>query len=525
VSQVFAAGGYTPDDAQRLAGVVLTALGVDSETQIERETLFNAWRLLIEALARSAPRIILFEDLHWASESLLDLVEHVMQPRTEAALLVVATARPELLDRRPGWGGGRRSFTALALDPLSAADTRALVGKLAKRAPETMRAQIAERCGGNPFFAIELARGLDGQNGAAESLPDTVQEAVQERLDALQPTERAVLQAAAVAGRAFRPATLRATLGEREAASVEPALESLLARDLIATAPDGAYIFRHILFRDVAYNALSRAERIRMHTAVATWLEDFAADRLDEFVELIAYHYTEAARLARQSAVAAEAPLDTSRAVHYLERAGARASKAGAVAEARGYLRRALELAPADEESRLFEALGDCAAFGDTPVDAYKRAVASWRAEAIPDPRTGARLLRKLLGCLMRWHGSQSYGLSQEDMAALRSEARGLAEQAGDEYEGWRLRTVEIFYPRKLAWDDEDLLTALSTRMAVSRDAAAYFEAHDDWMAFSEALDGYAACARAPAITPMPRLLVSAGLPRLTYRILSEPMR
>jgi class 3 adenylate cyclase len=495
VTQVFAAGGYAPDDAQRLASVVLTALGAEADgRQVEREALFNAWRLLIEALAKLAPRVVVFEDLHWASESLLDLVEHVMQPRTEAALLIVATGRPELLDRRPGWGGGRRSFTALALDPLSAADTRTLVGKLAKRASETTRAQVAERSGGNPFFAIELARDLDGQNGAAlENLPDTVQEAVQERLDALQPTERAVLQAAAVAGRAFRPTTLRATLAELDPATVEPALESLLARDLITPAESGSYTFRHILIRDVAYNALPRAERIRLHTAVARWLEDFAADRIDEFVELIAYHELQAVQLAQQSTVAPDTPLDTSRAMRYLERAGARTSKAGAVAEARGHLRQAIELAPPADHPRLYEALGDCAPFGDTTLDAYQRAVVAWRAEAPPDARTGARLLRKLLGCLMRWVGNQNDGPSGDEMIAWRAEARRLAEQAGDEYELWRLRAVDLFWS---SWSGIHNQEQARADMEVGWAAAAYFEAREDWAAFSEALDGYAMLAR-----------------------------
>jgi class 3 adenylate cyclase len=494
VTQVFAAGGYAPDDAQRLAGVVLTALGAEADgRQVEREALFNAWRLLIEALAKAAPRIVVFEDLHWASESLLDLVEHVMQPRTEAALLIAATGRPELLDRRPGWGGGRRNFTALALDPLSAADTRALVGKLAKRASETTRVQVAERSGGNPFFAIELARGLDRQNGAPENLPDTVQEAVQERLDALQPTERAVLQAAAVAGRAFRPAALRATIDELDPATVETALESLLARDLIMPAESGSYTFRHILIRDVAYNALARAERIRLHTAVARWLEEFAADRIDEFVELIAYHELQAVQLARQSTVALDAPLDTSRAIHYLERAGALASQAGAIAEAREHLRRAIELAPAVDHPRLYETLGDCAPFGDTTLDAYQRAVAAWRAEVAPDARTGARLLRKLLGCLMRWIGPQSDGPSREEMIALRAEARRLADEAEDEYETWRLRAVDLFWSSWTGVFDQEQTRA---DREVGWEAAAYFEAREDWAAFSEALDGYAALAR-----------------------------
>src|SRR5262249_3629069 len=110
VAAVLMASGHAPEEAERLAGLVLATLGVESEGATEREQPYHAWRTLLEALARAAPRIIVFEDLHWASESLLDLVEYVMSPRTQAALLIISTSRPELLDHRPAWGGGRRSF-------------------------------------------------------------------------------------------------------------------------------------------------------------------------------------------------------------------------------------------------------------------------------------------------------------------------------------------------------------------------------------------------------------------------------
>ena len=159
VASVFAAEGHPRADAERLAGLLLATLGVEAEEHAERESTFNAWRLFIEALARQAPRIVVFEDLHWASESLLDLVEYIMRPRTQAALLIVATSRPELLDRRPLWGGGRQNFTALALTPLSDTQTRTLLGKLARKVPPLVRERMVEHAGGNPFFAIELARG------------------------------------------------------------------------------------------------------------------------------------------------------------------------------------------------------------------------------------------------------------------------------------------------------------------------------------------------------------------------------
>jgi class 3 adenylate cyclase len=519
VADAFAAAGHSQDDADRLAGLVLATLGIAPEGEAERETIFSAWRLLVEALAAQAPRIVVFEDLHWASDSLLDLVEHIMQPRTEAALLIVATSRPELLDRRAAWGGGRRSFTALALEPLSDAQTRTLVGKLAKKLPEATREQIVERSGGNPFFVIELTRALAerdlaGQASAPAALPDTVREAVQERLDLLSAREREVLQAASVAGRAFRPATLKAVLDAPVPAEIDSALDGLLARDLIAPAEGGGYTFRHILIRDVAYGTLSRAERIRMHTAVAAWLEQFAAGRLDEFVELIAYHCREAVLLACQSAVPLDVPVDAARAVHYLERAGELASRAGAFAETRRHLESAIEIAPEAEHPRLYEKLGDCLAIGDAGLAAYRMALEYWRAGAQQEPLVGARLLRKLLAILMRRQGSITERPGYDEVIALRKEARRLAETAGDEYELWRVRTVELFWP---FWSGEWVPEETRALMAVGLEAAAYFEARGDWAAFSEALDAYATLARRigrtkDSLTASRRRLAAPGL-------------
>jgi len=500
VAAVLAKGGHGPDEADRLAELVLATLGIEAEGATERDLIFNAWRALLEALAREAPRIVVFEDLHWASESLLDLVEHVMHPRTQAALLIISTSRPELLDRRPGWGGGRRSFTALALESLTEQQTRQLVTELIPATLElAVVEQIVERSGGNPFFAIELSRGLAerterGEGGAragSRPLPDTVHEAVLARLDQLAPREKAVLQAASVAGRTFRATTLRSLVDEPDAGDIDATLDDLLARDLIAPADveADAYAFRHILIRDVAYGTLARTQRIRLHAAVAAWLEQFAAGRLDEFVELIAYHYGEAAQLARQSAVPIELPFAVPVAVHSLERAGEVASRIGAVLEARRHLEAAIALAPAEEHLRLYEKLGDCASFGEAALDAYEAALARWRTrDGVDGPLIAARLLRKMLVIRTRWRGSLAGRLAEDEMEAPRAEARQLAEAAGDEEEGWRLRGADAFWPfwrGVLTPEDE----AEGRRLGPA--AADCFEARGQWEALSEVLDGY----------------------------------
>jgi class 3 adenylate cyclase len=499
VAEVLTEGGHSADEAAHLAGLVLATLGIEPEGTSERELIFAAWRTLLEALARLAPRVVVFEDLHWASDSLLDLVEYVMHPRTQAALLIISTSRPELLDRRPGWGGGRRSFTALAVDPLTESETRTLVGALSKKLPEVTRNQIVERSGGNPFFTIELTRTAAerdrGDAAARESLPllpDTVHEAVQARLDQLAPSEKHVLQAAAVAGRTFRAATLEALVPEPARHGIAVVLDGLLSRDLITPAETeaDAYAFRHILIRDVAYGTLSRSERIRLHAAVAAWLEQFAAGRVDEFAELIAYHYREAAQLARQATVPIPLPFEVEVAVRWLERAGETAGRVGAVLEARRHLEAAIALAPAAEDHRrLYEQLGDGFRAGPTALDAYDAALACWRGEGGGDPLVGARLLRKIVILRTRWMGGLATYLSQEQMETLRAEARRLVEASGDADETWRVRMLDLFWPM-LTWTATADEVAEARRLVAA--AEAYFEARGDRDALSELLDGYA---------------------------------
>jgi hypothetical protein len=533
VGDILTRGGHASEDAAHLADLVLATLGVEHEGALERDSIFNAWRLFLEALARRAPGIVIFEDLHWAGDSLLDLVEHLMHPHTQAPLLLIVLSRPELLDRRPVWGGGRRGFTALDLEPLSVAQTRALVTGLPHSFAPGIRERIVERSGGNPFFAIELARALaereldrqleratdsaaratdgratDGRaadggaadggaadggaadggatdGGAADVLPDTVHEALLARLDLLSAPERSVARAAAVVGRGFDPAALGAVLPDLTAGAIAAALDALLARDLITATEHGAYAFRHVLIREVAYSTLARAERVRMHVAFAARLETFAADRLDEYVELLAYHYGEAVRLARQSAVPQGEPVDPARAIHFLERAGELASRAGAFVEAGSHLRSAISLAPADEHLRLYEKVGDCSGWGDIAAESYRQALAHWRAAGEQDPLVGARLLRKLLIGYVRLGDT---GPGREEMLALRTEARRLAEAAGDQDEMWRLRVANYFW---LVSGGEATAAEIAEGRATFRAAAEYFEARGDPLALSQALGAY----------------------------------
>ena len=497
VTSIFNNGGYKADDAARLADNILTTLGIEGESMgaKDRESIFTAWRLLIEVLARQAPRILVFEDLHWASDSLLDLVEHIINLRTQAALLLIALSRPELLDRRPTWGGGRQNFTALALQPLTTVQTQELIKKIMVDMPEATRTQIVERSGGNPFFALELLRGLQergltGEAATLDVLPDTVHAAVLARLDLLTKQERTVLQVAAVASRAIRSPMLHAVLNDYTLDEIATAFDGLVARDMLISSDNEIYTFRHILIRDVAYGTLSRAERVRLHSRIAAWLETATAEHLDEYVELLAYHYREAVVLARQSAVPKPMPIETERAIYFLKRAGAKACSMGAFVETRTHLQNAIALAPASEHLALYELLGDSLPWGDTSAQAYLKAIEVWResyqstSATTEQQEMGARLLRKLLVVCNR--GFAVHASAYEQQADFVAEGLQLATKAENMYELWRLRVAEGFL-----WNSYGKVTAIERerKRAEMLAAAEYFETRKDWEASSEALD------------------------------------
>ncbi len=500
IMRIFTDVSYNTSDASRLADLILATLGIESDSHAQantdREAIFNVWRLLIEAFSQLAPRVLVFEDLHWASESMLDLVEHIINVRTHARMLLIVLSRPELLDRRPAWGGGRQNFTSIALQPLTAKQTQDLIQQLAKTLPDNLRQQVVERSGGNPFFALELIRGLiergkTGTHVSLDALPDTVHAAVLARLDMLSKTERTLLQVASVASRSFRVRMLEAIMTDATPQDISSALDDLLQRDILAPTEGDGYTFRHILFRDVAYGTLSRAERMRLHSSIASWLEANAPH--DSYAAVIAYHYREAVQLAKQSAVPKKLPHETERAVYYLTRAGEVASHASAINEARTYFQQALEIAPESEHMHLYELLGDSGTRGDITADAYKKAIVCWRNSGGSDALMGTRLLRKLL--IVYTRGSVSERPTREQVDELRTEANQLAERAGNEDEQWRIRILDAFYNNRYVPAAENTQEDLERMNAVGLAAAAYFEQRQDWSAFSESLDSCAVLA------------------------------
>jgi class 3 adenylate cyclase/tetratricopeptide (TPR) repeat protein len=493
----FASGGYSGDDARRLAGLVGVTLGDagDSERS-DRDEIFSAWRLLVEVLAAKGPLLVIFEDLHWASDTLLDLVEHITVSRTSAPLVMVALARPELLDRRPHWGGGRRSFTSIGLEPLSAEETLRLVNVLTEGVPGAIAAAIVERAGGNPFFLGELVRAYEDRRraGAADDeirLPDSVHATVLARIDGLPATERTVLEFAAVTGRTARVASLAALLPEPGETAIGAALEALAERDLLVAQGAGAYTFRHIVIREVAYATLPRAERVLAHLRLATWFEQQAPQSGDRFAELVAYHYRQAIALSPGGKPPQGLRVEV--VVRALEVAARAAWNAGAFAEAGQQIREAIRIAPAEDHLRLYELLGDVMQFGDAAVDGYREAFERWQA-APGDPRVGARLMVKRLGVYARWSGSLSRPLLPAEMLPLTEEATALLARGPDPLTEARLAMIRAFRAGGAEQlTDRDKLTELATGAMSAR--RVYAERRDA-AAESEALDALASLYR-----------------------------
>ena len=410
------------------------------ETEVtDRSALLAAWRTFFEIAALRAPLVLVFEDLHWSSDSLLDLFEFVMQPRGDLPLLMIALTRPELLDRRPGWGGGRRNYVSISLEPLSDRDTAQLIDQLLEGCSAELVDRIVRRAEGNPFFAGELIRSV-AERGGTDQLPDTVQATVLARLDQLAPEERRIIQLGSVFGRAFRPPGLLAL--EPTLERVDEVIDRLLDKDLLRPTGTDIFAFRHILIREVAYQTLTRAERGRLHAAAAEWLEGLAGEREDSLAELIAFHYREAAGIAT-----AQRPDDPQtsevrqKAVEWLTRAAEVAAAAAATIEGSGHLRGAIEFAQPGRLPDLYQRLGE---IGD--VAAYQTALRLCREQGRP-PEQELQVMSGLLSIYTRSQGSVADRLSVDAMRQFRAEAAALAARVTDERILARYMAADAFYP------------------------------------------------------------------------------
>jgi class 3 adenylate cyclase/tetratricopeptide (TPR) repeat protein len=331
----------------------LVGLAAEELSGDRRGEAFAAWRRFFEALAEDRPLVLVFEDLHWADEGMLDFVDHLVDWLSDVPVLAVVTARPELLARRPAWGGGKANATTVSLAPLTDEDTARLVHSLLEKSVLAAEVQVAllERAGGNPLYAEEFVRMVAERGRDELELPSSVQGIISARLDALDPVDKALLQDAAVVGKVFWSGAL-AAIGERNRFDVEERLHTLERRELVrrarrsSVAGESEHAFRHVLVRDVAYGSIPRAERAERHRRAAEWIESLG--RPEDHADLLAHHYLSALQLARAAGV--DAGVFAESAANALLRAGERAFALNAFASAAHFIDEALELGVTDEE-------------------------------------------------------------------------------------------------------------------------------------------------------------------------------
>ena len=347
-----------PDERRSLTDPLLHLLGIGDGPTRERGQLFVAWRAFFERIAEHAPVIMVFEDLQWADDGLLDFIEELVSWSRGRSIYIITLSRAELLDRRPTWGAGQRSFTSLNLTPLSDEDMRQLLEGVVPGLPATVLDRIVARAEGIPLFAVETVRTLlndgritrDGDEFRPTgdlmdlSVPESLHGLIAARIDALPGAERILVQDGAVLGASFSVAALHA-VARAEAADLDAMLQHLVQREILTIEEDprsperGSYRFVQGLLREVAYGTLSRDDRRARHLAAARYYETLGDDELSG---VLAQHYVDAYQAhpdgPEGAAVAAQARVA-------LRGAAQRATELGSHRRAHSYLESALLVA------------------------------------------------------------------------------------------------------------------------------------------------------------------------------------
>jgi class 3 adenylate cyclase/tetratricopeptide (TPR) repeat protein len=326
--------------AERIEAAVERADG----TGLVEET-FWAIRQLFEAVARRRPLLLVFDDLHWAGPTLLDLVDQVADLVRDAPLVLLCLARPEFLDQRPGWGGGKVNASSLLLSPLSGSERDTLLDSLVRGRDvgQSARARIAEASDGNPLFLEQMVAMLADEHAGGEgiAIPPAIQALLAARLDRLDPAERCVLECAAIEGELFHVAGLSELIPTEERDSVDGRLATLVRRELLRPERDGSegttFRFRHGLIREAAYAAVPKERRAELHERFANWL-DATRERPGELEEIAGFHFEQAYRWRSELGPAGARTLECA------ERARVRLSSAGRLALRRGDTRAAVNL-------------------------------------------------------------------------------------------------------------------------------------------------------------------------------------
>ena len=334
------------EQATRVVDGVAQAIGMSEEPGAPDETLWSI-RRLFENVARRTPLVVVFDDIHWAEPTFLDLIEHIADWSRDAPMLVLCLARAELLDRRPMWGGGKLNATTIHLEPLTAAEATSLIEQLLGRAslaPDVER-RIAEAADGNPLFVEELISMLidDGSLALRDGrwtpttdlstvpVPPGIHALLAARLDQLDPDERSVAERASIEGRVFHRGAVLELCGPELDGQVDRHLAALLRRELIrpdhpSFAGEEAFRFRHVLIRDAAYDAMPKEVRADLHERFGAWLQRAAGARMLEHEEVVGYHLEQAFRFREELGPVGEREREIGhRAADLLDSAGKRA--------------------------------------------------------------------------------------------------------------------------------------------------------------------------------------------------------
>jgi predicted ATPase/class 3 adenylate cyclase/DNA-binding SARP family transcriptional activator len=348
-------------DGREVAARLAAALG-QVEQAFPSEEIRWAARTALEAVARTRPLLVVLEDLHWAEPTLLDLVDHVAELATDAPILLLCLARPELLEQQPAWGGGKRNATTLELEPLDDEEAAQLLGNLLRSAGRRGgEERIIAAAEGNPLFLEQIVAMLGEQTpGRSETpLPPTIHALLAARLERLGPGERAVLERAAIVGKEFTEKELAQLVPDEATPTLSRQLEGLVRRRFLRPArstarSDRAFGFRHVLIQEAAYRSLPKRTRAELHERFAQWLEDTSPDRISELAEILGYHFELAYALRTELG-----PVDdrahglAARARAHLVAGGRRAMGRGDAPAAVRQLERAATLLPTTDHERL----------------------------------------------------------------------------------------------------------------------------------------------------------------------------
>ena len=402
------------DRRQEVAAALLALLGVEPANSTGRDTLFPAWRTFFEEIAARGTTVLVFEDLQWADAGLLDFIDHLLDWSRSLPLVVVTLARPELFDRRPDWGSGRRSFVAMTLEPLTPPEMRSMLDGLVPGLPGEVLAAIVGRADGVPLYAVETVRALLSQGRLERvgdeyrpvgdlntlTVPESLRSLIASRLDAVGADDRALLQAASVLGQVFAAPTLSAVIGRPEE-DTQTSLRGLVRRELFELETDpasperGQYKFVQALIREVAYATMGRRDRRALHLAVARHYEAVGDE---ELAGALASHYLAALEASDEGAEASALAIQARLA---LRGAGERAAALGAHLQAVAHFDRALSItSDPRERADLLVAAATSAGIAATGTGPSLAAAAAQAWMEIGDPAEVARAL-SLQGSLL----------------------------------------------------------------------------------------------------------------------------